>query len=214
MKAWKGFTPQPDGTLKCLEKVYREGETYIEPRAELCSTGMHACTDPLDVLTYYPPTTSAYHEVEVDEDAVHGGGDSKVSSKRLAVGVKVGVVGLVKAQFAVVFERAEKSGRTGDGSAAATTGDGSAAATTGYRSAAATTGDYSAASVEGKHSIAAALGAEAQARGADGCWLVLAEWDGAELLAVHTAQVGHKKHGIRIRPGVFYTVRDGRVVAA
>ncbi len=43
MRAYKGFTPNPDGTLQCLSKTYREGETYTEPSAELCSHGMHAC---------------------------------------------------------------------------------------------------------------------------------------------------------------------------
>ena len=45
--AYKGFTPQPDGSLKCLSKTYREGETYTEESAELCSHGMHACLEPM-----------------------------------------------------------------------------------------------------------------------------------------------------------------------
>ncbi len=74
---------------------------------------------------------------------------------------------------------------TGDYSAATNTGNRSAATNTGNRSAATNTGDYSAAtntgyqsaaSVEGKQSIACGLGIENKAKGALGCWLVLAEW--------------------------------------
>ena len=68
MKAFKGFHKHADG-LKCREKVYLPGETYTEDEAELCQTGMHACLAPIDVLTYYPPAESVYHEVEVGDDA-------------------------------------------------------------------------------------------------------------------------------------------------
>ena len=30
MKAYKGSTPNPDGTLQCRDKTYRVGETYTE----------------------------------------------------------------------------------------------------------------------------------------------------------------------------------------
>jgi len=65
MKAYKGFSPQPDGTMKCRDKTYVEGETYTEPTAEPCVSGMHACLAPIDVLAYYPLASSVFHEVEV-----------------------------------------------------------------------------------------------------------------------------------------------------
>ena len=65
---------------------------------------------------------------------------------------------------------------TGEYSAATNVGDYSTATNTGCQSVATNTGEYSAASVEGQESVAAALGIEGRAKGAKGCWIVLAEW--------------------------------------
>ena len=126
---------------------------------------------------------------------------------------------------------------TGDGSAATNTGDGSAATNTGYRSAATNTGDRSAATntgyrsaatntgdgsaatntgdrsaaiVEGKESIAIATGIEGKAKGALGCFIVLAEWckDGNcewHIKDVKSAVVD----GETIKANTFYMLKDG-----
>lgn len=46
--AYKGF----DKDMKCRDFQFAEGETYHEDKAELCNSGFHACTMPLDVLDY------------------------------------------------------------------------------------------------------------------------------------------------------------------
>jgi len=79
---------------------------------------------------------------------------------------------------------------TGYGSAATNTGNGSAATNTGDGSAATNTGDGSAATVEGKESIACGLGYGNKARGAIGCWLVLADRrDDYTIRSVRTVKV-------------------------
>jgi len=170
MKAYKGFTPQPDGTMKCRDKTYVEGETYLEPTAEPCVSGMHACLAPLNVLAYYPPAGSVFHEVEVDDDAPTHSQDSKVASKRLTVGAQIGIPGLVKAQVEYVWSKAtvEDGGHakgdsgaasaTGYSGAASATGDRGAASATGYRGAASATGDRGAASATGYSGAASATG--------------------------------------------------------
>jgi hypothetical protein len=159
MKAYKGFTKD----LTCRGFQYVEGETYTEEVAELCSRGFHAVTMPLDALSYYPPASSAYAEVELGDDATGGGDDSKVVSRTITVHAKLSLPGLIRAQFDAVWSKIDcKSDKaaatTGYRSAAATTGDGSAAATTGNYSAAATTGDRSAAATTGNRSAAATTG--------------------------------------------------------
>ena len=70
---------------------------------------------------------------------------------------------------------------TGDYGAASATGDHGAASATGDHGAASATGDYGAASATGKDSIALAAGYRCKAKGAIGCWIVLAErgrWSG------------------------------------
>jgi hypothetical protein len=119
---------------------------------------------------------------------------------------------------------------TGDQSAATNTGDQSAATNTGYRStatntgnrsaatntgdqsAATNTGDYSAATVEGKESVAMAIGYESKAKGALGCWLVLAEWadkhDGYHIVDVQSVKVD----GEAIKADTFYRLVSGQFV--
>ena len=207
MKAYKGFTPQPDGTMKCRDKTYVEGETYLEPTAEPCVSGMHACLAPLNVLAYYPPAGSVFHEVEVDDDAPTHSQDSKVASKRLTVGAQIGIPGLVKAQVEYVWSKAtvEDGGHAkGDSGAASATGYSGAASATGYRGAASATGysgaasatgysgaasatgdrgaasatgDRGAASATGDDSVAVAAGPNCRAMGAGGCVLFLIERD-------------------------------------
>ena len=104
---------------------------------------------------------------------------------------------------------------TGDQSAATNTGDQSAATNTGDRSAATNTGDRSAAEVKGAESIAIATGIESKAAGALGCYIVLAEWDKDENKEWHIKIVrSHKVDGKIIKPGVFYTLKNGKFVKA
>ena len=104
-------------------------------------------------------------------------------------------------------------------STAATSGVYSTAATSGYKSTAATSGEYSTAAtsgdkstavVEGKESIALAGGYKSMAKGALGCWLVLAERDDENhILGVKAIKVD----GGRIKADTFYILKDGEVVA-
>ena len=98
---------------------------------------------------------------------------------------------------------------SGDYSTAATSGGYSTAATSGEYSTAATSGDKSTAVVEGKESIALAGGYKSMAKGALGCWLVLAERDDENhILGVKAIKVD----GDRIKADTFYMLKDGEVV--
>ena len=236
MKAYKGFTPQSDGTRKCRDKIYEVGETYEEASAVPCSSGMHACLSPLDAFSHYPPATSVYHEVEVADDAKGDGMDSKVASRTLKMGAEVGITGLVRAQIEYTTSRAingEGDHSTGDYGAASSTGyQGAASSTgyqgaasaTGYQSAASATGDQSAASATGsrgaasstgRHSVALAGGYQGRARGSKGSALMLVErsWTGG-ILHAQAVIVGKESNGNRIKPNVYYTLVDGKVVEA
>jgi len=102
---------------------------------------------------------------------------------------------------------------TGYRSAATNTGYQSAATNTGYRSAATNTGDQSAATVEGKESIAMATGIESKAKGALGCYIVLAEWEEGEDWNWHLKNVKSAKvDGKKIKENTFYTLKDNKFV--
>ena len=185
--------------MVCRDKTYVEGETYTEDDAVLCERGMHACLAPIDVLSYYPPSTSVYHVVEVGDDVEgHTRGDSKVVTKTLSVLARLGIPDIVNAQVDYTVSRAttELGGHA--------TGESGAASATGWSGAA---------SADGAHSVAMASGHDGRAKGELGCALFLAERDPAgKLVAAAAVIVGRKKHGIRIEPDTWYSLRDGRLV--
>ena len=97
---------------------------------------------------------------------------------------------------------------TGYRSAATNTGYQSAATNTGYRSAATNTGDRSAATVSGEESVACSLGEYGKAKGAKGCWLVLAEWKDGHRKDVRCFYVD----GESVKANVFYKMKEGALV--
>ena len=203
MRAYKGFDVAADGTISCRGHQYVEGETYThDGPVELCESGYHACPMPLDTLRYYPLTGSVYHEVDVDDDAQ--GDDDKVVSSRIKIGARLSLADMITAHLDLVQDRVRRDDRH-----AATSGDWSTAATSGNWATAATSGYRSTAVAGGVDSIAVAGGCQCQARGALGCWLVLAERDTTgHILGVQAVPVD----GDTIRADTLYMLRGGKVV--
>ena len=198
MKMYKGF----DKDLKCRDFQYEIGKTYEEPTADLCNRGFHACEYPLDVLKYYSPNNmSRYCEVDLDDVSDEKScNDSKRCGKKIAVKAEIGIAGLVKATVDFVMENIKDENKE---------------ANTGDYSASTNTGDYSASDVSGKESVAAALGIESKAKGALGCWIVLAEWEQDEKFNWHRKDVQcFKVDGETVKPDTWYTLKDGKPVEA
>ena len=214
MKMYKGF----DKDLKCHNFQYEVGKTYEEPTAELCEKGFHACEYPLDVFKYYHPgNMSRYCEVDLDEaSGKKSNEDSKRCGKKIAVKSEIDIAELVKAAVNYTREKAipeNSEHATGRWGAASATGDYGAASATGWCGAALTTGDQSAASATGEESVAAALGTDSKAKGALGCWIVLAEWRIDEEFNWHRKDVQcFKVDGETVKPNTWYTLKDGRPV--
>lgn len=192
MKAYKGF----NNKLQCREFQYKVGETYEEEKAELCSCGFHACEAPLDVFGYYPPADSRYCEVELEDVSEKTSNDSKRCARKISIGEEIGIKGIVEAGVKFIMDKVDWNGAKGSN--------------TGYRSAATNTGDRSAAIVEGKESIAIATGIEGKAKGALGCFIVLAEWCEDEN---HEWHIKHVKSAVvdgeTIKANTFYMLKDG-----
>ena len=104
---------------------------------------------------------------------------------------------------------------TGYRGAASATGYQGAASATGNQGAASATGDFGAASATGKLSVAMACGVEGKAMGSLGCALFLVErgdYDGETFPIVSVKAV--IVDGENVKPGVWYTLRDGDLVEA
>ena len=195
MKAYKGFNKE----LKCRDFQYEVGKEYEEPKADLCSCGFHACENPLDVFNYYAPATSRYCEVEMDEVNPEKSNDSKRCSKKIRIGVEIGIKGIVEAGVKFIMDKVDwanaKESNTGD------------------QSAATNTGVQSVATVEGEESIAIATGVKSGAKGSLGCYIVLAEWyrDGCGSWHIKHVQSA-KVDGEKIKADTFYTLKNGEFV--
>ena len=202
MKAYKGF----DKDLKCRGFQYEAGKEYETENAKLCDTGFHACENPLNTLNYYKPGDSRYCEVELDATEERGD-DSKRVGKRIKIETEIGLKGLIEAGVKFVFDKCEgvtELFSTGDRGSAAATGNRGSAAATGYSGSAST-----------KNGVAAAVGFNGKAKGDDvGSYIVLADWrfEKGEW-NLHGVEA-RKVDGETIKAGVWYTMRDGKVVEA
>lgn len=190
MKGYKGF----DKDLKCRGFQYEIGKEFThEGEVEVCESGYHFCTDPLDVFRYYGPATSRFCEVESTGDESTHDNDSKVATSKLRVVAEIGLASMIKLGIKILYEKISQKGQ-------ATSGDWSTAATS---------GNWSTAVVTGKESIAVSTGYGGQAKGVLGCWLVLAERDrNGNILVVKAAKVDGKK----IKADTLYTLKEGEFV--
>ena len=146
MKAYKGFhkdmicTPGNGTTFQ-----YKEGETYEEPKADLCAGGFHACLDPLDCLSYYTLYDSVYHEVELEGVSnQRERNDTKVCGKKIRIGAKLSIKDIVKASVDFTMDRVKKEGGTnlGDLAQFASSGDNVQLASSGGNVQLASSGDF------------------------------------------------------------------------
>jgi len=171
MKGYKGFNKD----MTCRNKQYAENTVFEEAEAEICSSGMHFCENPFAVLDYYGfvganGALNEFAEVEA-LDECKTDDNEKYCTKKLKIGAKIGITGLIKAfvdfTFSKIdFKNASESNtgnwsaatNTGNWSAATNTGNRSAATNTGYRSAATNTGNWSAATNTGNRSAATNTG--------------------------------------------------------
>ena len=227
MKGYKGFSKG----LVCRGKQYAENTVFEEDDAKICESGMHFCKNPFDVLTHYGFVAdngelNEYAEVEALDDAQTD--DQKIfCTKKLKVGAKLGIAGLVNAFVDFTLNKIKKDStatnknncstatNTGSYSAAMNTGDRSVATNTGNFSVAMNKGVYSVATNTGKDGFAISTGIKGKAKGALGCYIAVAEWTYDESAGEYKL-VGfetHKVDGKTIKPDTFYSLKNGKFVA-
>ena len=191
MKGYKGFSKG----LVCRGKQYAENTVFEEDDAKICESGMHFCENPFDVLDHYGFVAdngelNEYAEVEALDDA-QTDDQKKFCTKKLKVGAKLGIAGLVNAFVDFTLDKTKRD------------------------SAAMNMGDYSVATNTGKNGFAISTGIKGKAKGALGCYIAVAEWTYDES-ANEYKLVGFKAHkvdGKTIKPDTFYSLKNGKFVA-
>ena len=219
IKGFKGFSKD----WKCKDYQFAPGGEYNHTgEVKACNSGFHFCENPLDVFSYYQPGQSVYAEVEGTGEIDKQGDDSKVSCSKLKIGAEISLSAYIKFAIEFLTSKVDNSKKqtlignnasnTGDQSAASNTGHQSAASNTGDYSAASNTGDYSAASNTGKQGVASSLGIDGKAKGALGCFLVLAEWKEIDGEWNRISVKSVKVDGKRIKADVWYILKGGKFI--
>ena len=150
IKAYKGFNQDMTCTPTSEVKFqYEEGKEYEESNAVACEKGFHACEYPLDILGYYYPNKSVYHEVELS-GTIDKSGNDKTCASKIKIGAEISIAGLVKAAIEYTRVRTKKDGNSND--------DYGASSATGYKGASSATGNYGASSATGNCGASSATG--------------------------------------------------------
>ena len=102
-----------------------------------------------------------------------------------------------------------KLAASGDYSQLAASGDSSRLAASGDSSKLAASGDYSKLAMNGKNSVGANIGFNGKAKGALGCWIVLAEWIRIDKDWTPVCVKAGKIDGEALKPDTWYILEDG-----
>lgn len=201
----KGF----DQSFACRDFKFEVGQTYEHTGpVKACESGFHAISGhPLEVLSYYPPTTSRYAIVTQSGTLARHCEDSKIASARITIEAEIQLPQLIERAVKWVFDRAKWS----EGSIA--TGNNEGATASGDSGAATASGVSGAATASGYRGAATASGVSGQARGAEGCalFLVYRDPDSGKILHAWAGIVGCDG----IEPMVWYALNsDGKPQAA
>ena len=201
MKGYKGFNPG----LICKDKQYQENTVFEEPEAKICEKGMHFCENPFDVLDYYDlirsdGTPNEFAEVEaLDEPKTDD--KKKFCSRKLKIGVKLGLSGFIKACVDFVLEKtiAETPSENVDPGCFAQIGS---------------SGDYARINCTGSNSVICCAGHGSVVKAPIGCWITLAEWeyDGAKRRYVPVCVKTEYVDGEKIKADTPYMLENGEFV--
>ena len=215
VRAYKAF----DKTMQCRGFQFEAGKTYEhDGEVAACSSGFHACENPLDVWSYYP-LDSRYAVVDLSGAVSRHDDDSKIAAARITISAEIDLPQIISDGIAYLmglcndaFALKPDAAASGYGSKLAASGYGSKLAASGYGSQLAASGDYSqlAASgdrsqlaASGDRSVCMSAGLGATARAGDGGAIALTYHDGTRY-RIAVAYVGEGG----IEPHVDYRVTD------
>ena len=221
MKGYKGFNPG----LICKDKQYQENTVFEEPEAKICEKGMHFCENPFDVLNYYDlirsdGTPNEFAEVEaLDEPKTDD--KEKFCSRKLKIGVKLGLSGFIKACVDFVLEKtiAETPSENVDSGYYAqigSSGDSAQIGSSGDSARIGSSGDSARINCTGSNSVICCAGHGSVAKAPIGCWITLAEWkyDGAKRRYVPVCVKTEYVDGEKIKADTPYMLKNGEFVEA
>ena len=205
--AYKGF----DENLCCRGFQYEIGKEYVhEGEIECCESGFHACTNPFDVLDYYPSDSrNRFCVVEQSGMIKTGNDDSKQASSKIKIKAEIGMAGLFKAgvewikektnPVLIIAETKDKNdnssgdyaqigssgdyaqiGSSGDYAQIGSSGDSAQIGSSGGSAQIGSSGDYAQIESIGEYSVICCAGNNSMAKAKKGSWITLSEWNYSE----------------------------------
>ena len=226
LNGYKAFEPG----MICKGKQYQENTDYEEEGGKICEKGMmHYCVNPFDVLNFYPLVNdsgkvSDFAAVKSLEEPVSGDG-GKFATKKIHIGVKLGLPGFVKACIDYLKEETigkapNSTGSSGNSAQIGSSGDYAQIGSSGDSAQIGSSGDYAqigssgnSAQIEssGEDSVICCAGHDSAVKAKAGSWITLAEWEYSEAKnrcvpkCIKTEYVD----GERIKADAWYKLIDG-----
>ena len=164
LNGYKAFEPG----MICKGKQYQENTDYEEEGGKICEKGMmHYCVNPFDVLNFYPLVNdsgkvSDFATVKSLEEPVSGD-DGKFATKKLHIGLKLGLVGFVNACIDYIKKE--------------TIVNAPSLIIESYSAQIDSSGDYAQIGSSGEDSVICCAGDGSIVKAKLGSWITLAEWE-------------------------------------
>ena len=235
LNGYKAFEPG----MICKGKQYQENTDYEEEGGEICEKGMmHYCVNPFDVLNFYPlvndsGTVSDFAAVKSLEEPVSGD-DGKFATKKLHIGVKLGLPGFVKACIDYLKEETivnapnstgssgnsaqigssgyyAKIGSSGDSAKIGSSGYYAQIGSSGNSAKIGSSGDSAQIESAGEDSVICCAGHDSAVKAKAGSWITLAEWEYSEGKHGYVPKFVKTEYvdGERIKADTWYKLIDG-----
>ena len=191
LNGYKAFEPG----MICKGKQYQENTDYEEEGGKICEKGMmHYCVNPFDVLNFYPLVNdsgkvSDFAAVKALEKPVEGD-NGKFATRKLHIGVKLGLPGFVEACIDYLKEEtigkapnstgssgdSAKIGSSGDSAQIGSSGDFAQIGSSGDSAQIGSSGDFAKIESAGEDSVICCSGDASIVKAKLGSWITLAEW--------------------------------------
>ena len=208
LNGYKAFEPG----MICKGKQYQENTDYEEEGGEICGKGMmHYCVNPFDVLNFYPLVNdsgkvSDFATVKSLEEPVSGD-NGKFATKKLHIGVKLGLPGFVKACIDYLKEETIVNAPNSTVSSGYYAKIGSS----GYYAKIGSSGDSAQIESAGEDSVICCAGHDSAVNAKAGSWITLAEWEYFEAKNRYVPKCVKTEYvdGERIKADTWYKLIDG-----
>lgn len=199
LNGYKAFEPG----MICKGKQYQENTDYEEEGGKICEKGMmHYCVNPFDVLNFYPLVNdsgkvSDFATVKSLEEPVSGD-NGKFATKKLHIGVKLGLPGFVKACIDYLKEETIVNAPNSTVSSGDSAQIGSS-------------GNFAKIESAGKDSVICCAGHDSAVKAKAGSWITLAEWKYSEAMNRRVPKCVKTEYvdGERIKADTWYKLIDG-----